>query len=72
MVTLGKKKLGEVRVLKREDITADLILIWLEKPEGYTFKAGQYSTIGVEGIERAYSISSGPHEEAIELFVGRR
>ena len=72
MVTLGKKKtvkLEEVRVVKREDITADLLLMWLEKPEGYTFKAGQYCTIGAEGIERAYSISSGPHEEAIELFV---
>ena len=62
-------KLAEVKVLRRADITPDLMLIWIEKPEGFTFKAGQYCTIGVDGIERAYSISSAPHEEDIELFV---
>jgi ferredoxin-NADP reductase len=33
------------------------------------FKPGQYCTIGVEGIERAYSIVSSPDEEEIELFI---
>ena len=64
-----KSKLVEARILKREDITQDLWLIWIEKPEGYTFKAGQYCTIGRDGIERAYSIVSAPHEESLELFV---
>ena len=61
--------LAQSRVLRREDITDELLLIWVEKPEGYTFKAGQYCTIGRDGIERAYSISSAPHEKDIELFV---
>ena len=62
-------KLAEVEVLRRQDITDDLLLMWIEKPEGFSFKAGQYCTIGRDGIERAYSISSAPHEEDIELFV---
>ena len=66
---LRAAKLAEVRVLKRQDITDDLMLMWIEKPEGFTFKAGQYCTIGREGVERAYSIVSAPHEEDIELFL---
>ena len=62
-------KLAETKVLRRVDITDDLLLMWISRPEGWTFKAGQYCTIGSEGIERAYSISSAPHEEDIELFV---
>jgi ferredoxin--NADP+ reductase len=61
-------KLAEVRVLKRKDITADLLVMWFEKPDGFTFKPGQYCTIGRDGIERAYSIVSAPHEEDLELF----
>jgi NAD(P)H-flavin reductase len=51
------------------DVTDDLCLMWIEKPEDYQFKAGQYCTIGLEGIERAYSIVSAPHEESLELFI---
>ena len=72
MATLGQKsqaKIGETKVLRRRELTPDHWLMWLEKPEGYTYKPGQYCTIGLEGIERAYSISSAPHEDAIELFI---
>jgi len=62
-------KLEEVRVTRRVDITDDLLLMWIEKPKGYIFKAGQYCTIGIDGLERAYSISSAPYEDEIELFV---
>ncbi len=62
-------KLGESKVVRRKDITHDLLLMWIEKPDGFTFKPGQYCTIGRDGVERAYSISSAPHEEDIELFV---
>ena len=61
-------KLAESKVLERRDITSDLWLMWIEKPPGYTFKPGQYCTIGREGVERAYSIVSAPHEEFLELF----
>ena len=65
----SQKKLLNVKVTKRQDITNDLLKIWIEKPEGYTFKPGQYCTIGINGIERAYSIVSAPYERDIELFV---
>lgn len=64
-----RPKLAETRVLERQELTSDLWLMWLEKPEGFTFKPGQYCTIGVDGIERAYSISSAPHEDRLELFI---
>ena len=63
------RQLAESKVLKRVDITSDLWIVWIEKPEGYAFKAGQYCTIGRDGIERAYSIVSAPHEKLLELFV---
>ena len=72
MTTLRRRrqvKLGKVKVVRREDYTPELMLMWVEKPEGYTFKAGQYCTIGIDGIERAYSIASAPYEDSLELFV---
>jgi len=62
-------KLAEVGVLGRKDYTPDLWVMWIEKPEGFSFKPGQYCTIGVDGIERAYSIVSAPHEDSFELFL---
>ena len=61
--------LQKVQVVQRDDKTEDLAIIWIEKPDGYTFKPGQYCTIGSDGVERAYSIASAPHEEHLELFV---
>ena len=72
MTTLSNRpltNLASAKVLKRKDLTGDLMFIWLEKPQGVTFKPGQYCTIGLEGVERPYSIVSAPHEEVIELFV---
>jgi len=64
-----KPKIVDTAILKRQDITDDLLLMWLAKPEGFAFKAGQYCTIGAGGIERAYSIVSAPYEDDLELFV---
>ena len=63
------RKLQQVKVLRREDVTSDLLKMWIEKPEGFTFRPGQYCTIGINGIERAYSIVSAPYEPDLELFV---
>ena len=64
-----KIKLAEAKILKRRDLTADLWLIWVEKPEDFAFKPGQYCTIGSNGFERPYSIVSAPHEDLLELFI---
>ena len=66
---IKKPPLAEVQIIERQDKTEDLAIVWLEKPDGYSFKPGQYCTIGHNGIERAYSIASAPHEEYIELFI---
>ena len=58
-----RPRLAETTILERRELTPDHWLMWIEKPEGFTFKPGQYCTIGSEGIERAYSIASAPHEE---------
>lgn len=64
-----KSKLAEAKVLKRRDLTPELMLIWLEPPNGFSFKPGQYCTIGIDGIERPYSIVSAPSEDSLELFI---
>ena len=51
------------------DFTPDHFKLWLKPAEPFTFVPGQYCTIGVDGIERPYSIVSSPREPLIELFV---
>ena len=63
-------KLPKAKLVERRDITSDLMIIKLEPEEGpLRFKAGQYCTLGLKGIERAYSIVSAPHEPYLEIFV---
>jgi ferredoxin--NADP+ reductase len=64
-----KAKLPTASIVKRVDFTADHFKLWLEPREPFTFVPGQYCTIGVDGIERPYSIVSSPREPLIELFV---
>jgi ferredoxin/flavodoxin---NADP+ reductase len=58
-------------IVRRQDFTDDLFVLWLRPQNVLTFKAGQYITIGVRGIERPYSIVSAPGEPLIELFIER-
>jgi ferredoxin/flavodoxin---NADP+ reductase len=62
--------LPRAKLVEREDVTEDLMIIKLEPEAGpFSFKPGQYCTLGRDGIERAYSIVSGPHEPLLEIFV---
>lgn len=54
---------------RRADLTDLLFKLWLSPSEPFKFKAGQYCAIGVDGLERPYSIVSAPHEPLLELFV---
>ena len=65
----AKKKLLETEIVKIEYLSDLMIKVWVEKPDEYNFKPGQYCTLGVDGIERAYSIASAPSEQLIELFI---
>lgn len=62
--------LPRARLVERIDYTDDLMVIKME-PQGFDFKfkPGQYCTLGLDGIERAYSIVSAPHEPLLEIFV---
>ena len=61
--------LPKAKIVKREDLTEDLFIVWLETGVPFTFKPGQYITIGSHGIERPYSIASAPQEPLLELFI---
>ncbi len=58
-------------LVERRDITEELMVVRFEPEEGgaFNFKPGQYCTLGLGPIERAYSIASAPHEKALEVFV---
>ena len=61
----------KARLVERRDITDELMVIKLEPEEGgrFNFRPGQYCTLGLGPIERAYSIASAPHERTLEVFV---
>lgn len=61
--------LPKARIVRRQDFTPDLFALWLEPEVEFTFKPGQYITIGAGGLERPYSIASAPYEPLIELFI---
>ncbi|MCI0801330.1 MAG: ferredoxin--NADP reductase [Chloroflexi bacterium] len=56
-------------LVERRDVTEDLMVIKLEPSEKFDFKPGQYCTLGLGKIERAYSIVSAPYEKYLEIFV---
>jgi len=62
-------KLPKAWLVKKQEVAEDLFLIWLRPEVPFTFKSGQYITIGTGGIERPYSIASAPYESMIELFI---
>ena len=62
-------RLPTARIVRRQDCTDDLFLLWLEPSVEFRFAPGQYITIGAGGIERPFSIASAPYEPNIELFV---
>ena len=62
--------LPQARLVDRQDISEELMIIKLEPEDGqFNFKPGQYCTLGAEGVERAYSIVSAPYEPLLEIFV---
>ena len=66
-----KGKVTSAAIVRRVDLTPELFKLWLRCAEPFPFEPGQYCTIGVDGLERPYSIASSPHEPLLELFVER-
>lgn len=64
------RELPTARIIGREDLTDNLMKMWLEPPAKFQgFQAGQYCTIGVDGCYRPYSIASAPCDPVIEVFL---
>lgn len=68
----GERRLRVVEV-RRE--TADAVSLFLERPAGDTFVAGQFLTfvlhVGGHEVRRSYSLSSSPDEPALRVTVKR-
>lgn len=60
-------------ILERRDLSQDLWVIRVNPGGPYSYRAGQYATLGVstpeKRYERAYSIVSAPHERFLEFFL---
>ena len=69
MATVQTIKLPSATIVRRQDLTDDLFLLWLQPEAAFSFKAGLYVTIGAGGLERPYSIASAPYEPLLELFI---
>ena len=65
----NRPRLPRAEVVERVDITEDLMVLKLRPDAPYSYKAGQYCTLGRRGIERAYSLASAPEEQLLEVFV---
>lgn len=64
-----KGRFTTCELVRREELTEHHVKFWLKPAQPFVFKPGQYCTIGVDGLERPYSIVSSPDEEEIELFI---
>lgn len=64
-----KPRQPETDILRRTDHGPDLATFWLQRPQGWSYEAGQYGTIGSGRYERAYSVVSAPHEPELEFYV---
>jgi ferredoxin--NADP+ reductase len=60
------------RIVERREISADLWTIRVDPGGAFSYKPGQYATLGVGAPEklheRPYSIVSAPHEQYLEFF----
>lgn len=64
-----KEKEGSLRVLSVHHFTDTLFSFQLSKPKDYTFKAGQFTMLNVDGApKRAYSYTSGPDDNFLEFY----
>lgn len=65
-------KFYRAKIVQRKDFASDLWMIRVNHGGTFSFKPGQYATLGVQTsdkrIERAYSIVSSPLESEVEFF----
>ena len=72
-MSVAEEKFFRAPIVERRDIAEDLWSIRVAPGAEFTYKPGQYATLGVitprKHIERAYSIASAPHDNLLEFFL---
>ena len=58
-----------VTILRHRWLGAKAFELVLEKPHGFSFRAGQKVLLEVAGIQREYSLASSPDEEELVLCI---
>ncbi len=70
--TNSDEKFYHAKVTQRADFGPELFMLRIQPSGEFKFAAGQYATLGVQGLakrsERPYSIVSSPYESEIEFF----
>jgi CDP-4-dehydro-6-deoxyglucose reductase, E3 len=61
----------DTTILEQEQLNADVLRVRLQKPEGYSYQAGQFCHVQrSDGLTRSYSLASVPeHEPWLELHL---
>jgi ferredoxin/flavodoxin---NADP+ reductase len=71
-VPASADKFYAARIIERRDISSDLWSLRVDPGGEFSYRAGQYATLGVvtpeKHHERPYSIVSAPHEKNLEFF----
>ena len=52
-------------------LSADAFELRLARPDGFDFRAGQHIRLEAQGVERDYSLTSGPEESPLALLIRR-
>jgi len=64
------------RFIRREEVAADTMSFFFERPKGFEYKAGQHVTVELEagGEKRShtFTLSSAPHEEELTITTRMR
>lgn len=64
-----KEKYHEVTVTEVHHYTESLFRIRTTKPNGYSFRAGEFAMIGMgDKVRRAYSFTSAPSDDFLEFY----
>jgi len=59
----------ESKILRNKKFQDNNFIIEIEKPEGFTFEAGQFIMLYHDKSKRAFSIASTPSNETIEILM---
>lgn len=67
----SKPAVHVVKVVSKSQLSDKYVEVWLKKPEGLQYEAGQYLSVKVNngGERRSYSLMSSPMEENLGLLI---